>query len=151
MKKIICSLLTAIFLIVTLGACTQYHAQGAGAGAVLGGVAGALIDHKNPWRGAVIGAGIGAATGLAITDIAYRAAHDKVIEAAQTNREVAYQYRNRQTGETAYVVATPVAYNQETNCKKVHKRVWINGNLEKDAMTEVCEGNRITNEYDIKS
>ncbi|MGC9046225.1 MAG: glycine zipper 2TM domain-containing protein, partial [Thermodesulfovibrio sp.] len=41
---------------VACGQLGQQHYEGAGAGAVVGGVAGALLDKKNPWRGGVIGA-----------------------------------------------------------------------------------------------
>lgn len=50
-----------------LGGCQTMDehrtATGAIGGAVLGGVAGALIDGNNPWRGAAIGAAAGAAVG----------------------------------------------------------------------------------------
>jgi len=72
MKKIL-SLIIVVSLLALMFGCTEYHAQGAGAGALLGGVAGALLDHKNPWRGGVIGAAIGGVGGATLTDISMRA------------------------------------------------------------------------------
>ena len=62
MKTVLACVLILSLSLVLFG-CTKYHAQGAGAGAALGGVAGALLDSKNPWRGGVIGAAIGGVTG----------------------------------------------------------------------------------------
>jgi hypothetical protein len=59
-------LLTLIFA----GCATYQGAQGAAVGTVLGGASGALIDRSNPWRGAVIGGGIGAVVGGTMGEIA---------------------------------------------------------------------------------
>ena len=47
MKRIICLLMLVVVVSIS-GGCTQYHAQGAGAGGVIGGIAGAILNHKNP-------------------------------------------------------------------------------------------------------
>jgi outer membrane lipoprotein SlyB len=86
MKKVISLVLIVFWMSVTFG-CTEYHAQGAGAGAVLGGIAGALIDSRNPWRGGVIGGALGAVAGATITDISMRASR----EAAMSGRPVEYK------------------------------------------------------------
>lgn len=138
MKKIIV-LLLVISLSGILYSCTQYHAQGAGAGAVLGGIAGALLDRKNPWRGGVIGATIGGVTGATLTDISMRASR----EAAATGKPVEYRTED---GRGVYR-AEPVEYNAQTKCHKVHERVWENGQLVKDNIREVCEGEKYEQRY----
>lgn len=53
------------------GCATPQGYQGAGLGAFTGSAAGALIDSSNPWRGAVIGGGLGALLGGGLTDRPY--------------------------------------------------------------------------------
>lgn len=57
-------------LLFAAGCSTPQGAQGAGLGAVVGGVSGALIDPGNPWRGAAIGGGLGAVLGGGLGEIA---------------------------------------------------------------------------------
>lgn len=57
-------------LLFSSGCSTPQGAQGAGLGAVVGGVSGALIDKGNPWRGAAIGGGLGAVFGGGLGEIA---------------------------------------------------------------------------------
>ena len=133
MKKIFSIVLTLSLLCILFG-CTQYHAQGAGTGAVLGGVAGALIDHKNPWRGGVIGAAIGGVAGATLTDISMRASR----EAAAEGRPVEYRTED---GRGVYR-ADPVDYDSHTKCHKVRERVWENDQLVKDQVREVCESEK---------
>ncbi|MEW6054087.1 MAG: glycine zipper 2TM domain-containing protein [Nitrospirota bacterium] len=138
MKKIISLFLVLSLLSVSFG-CTQYHAQGAGAGGVLGGIAGALLDRKNPWRGGVIGAAIGGVAGATLTDISMRASQ----EAAASNRPVEYRTED---GRGVYR-ADPVDYNAQTKCHKVQERVWEEGKLVKDQIREVCEGDKYERRY----
>lgn len=138
MKKIIGLALSVSILFLTLS-CTQYHAQGVGAGGAIGGIAGALLDKKNPWRGGVIGAVLGGLAGATITDISMRAAQ----EAAASGKLV--RYENEQTGE--WVEAVPVARNARTNCTKVQVRQWEEGKLISDGMKEECVGKKISREY----
>lgn len=56
--------------IFSSGCATPQGVQGAGLGAVVGGVSGALIDRGNPVRGAAIGGGLGAVLGGGLGDIA---------------------------------------------------------------------------------
>ena len=56
--------------ILSSGCATPQGVQGAGLGAVVGGVSGALIDRGNPLRGAAIGGGLGAVLGGGLGDIA---------------------------------------------------------------------------------
>lgn len=61
--------------------------QGVRAGAAVGGVAGALLDRHNPWRGGVIGAVLGGVFGGAITEFSARGAN----KAAVYNQPVEYR------------------------------------------------------------
>jgi phage tail tape-measure protein len=133
MKKIVSLVLTLSLVFIVYG-CTQYHAQGAGVGAAAGGVAGALLDRSNPWRGGVIGAAIGGLAGATIVDISMRASR----EAAAEGNPVVYMTED---GRTVYR-ADPVDYNARTDCHKVRERVWEDGQLVKDQVREVCESQK---------
>ena len=138
MKKIV-SLMLILSLLGFIFGCTEYHARGAGTGAVIGGVAGALLDHRNPWRGGIIGAALGAVTGATLMDISMRASS----EAAASGRPVEYRTED---GRGIYR-ADPVDYNARTRCHKVHERVWEDGNLVKDQVREVCESESFERGY----
>ena len=138
MKKMVSLILVLTLLSLTLG-CTQYHAQGAGAGGVVGGIAGALLDRKNPWRGGVVGAVLGGLAGATLTDVSMRASQ----EAAATGKPVQYATED---GRGVYR-ADPIDYNAKTNCHKVQERVWEEGKLVKDQIKEVCEGTKVEPRY----
>ena len=124
-----------------LSACTTTQSsapyQGAGLGAAVGAFSGALLDHHNPWRGAVIGGALGATLGGGLAAISSRASS----QAAATGQRVVYRQAD------AVVEATPVEYNQKTYCHKIHKRIWRNGRLVADRIEEVCEGTKTGNYY----
>jgi len=138
MKKI-ASLITLLSLLTLLYACTEYHARGAAAGGAIGGVAGALLDRKNPWRGGVIGAALGSVLGATLTDISMQASR----EAAQTGKPVVYKTTD---GRGVYR-ADPIDYNAHTKCHKVRERVWEDGQLVKDQIKEVCESEKYESGY----
>jgi len=138
MKKIVSLILVLALLSLTL-ACTQYHAQGAGAGGVVGGIAGALLDRKNPWRGGVVGAALGALAGATLTDVSMRASQ----EAAATGKPVQYVTED---GRGVYR-AEPVGYNAQTKCHKVHEIVTENGKVVKDQIKEVCKSEKTEPRY----
>jgi hypothetical protein len=121
-------------------ACTQYHAQGAGGGALVGGAAGALLDKKNHWRGGVYGAGLGALLGATLTDVSMRGSQ----EAAQANQPVVYR---SDQGNYTYRADPYYDQNASTRCKKVRERVYENDRLVKDQVKEVCEGQRYDRSY----
>lgn len=54
--------------LLSTGCATQQGYQGAGVGAMTGATAGILLDPDNRWRGSVIGGGLGATLGGALTD-----------------------------------------------------------------------------------
>lgn len=138
MKKI-GALVVMVSLFATTFGCTQYHAQGAGAGAVIGGIAGAILDRKNPWRGGVIGAALGGAAGATFTDVSMKASQ----EAIESGKPVAYMTED---GRGLYRV-DPVEYDAKTKCHKVHERVWEDGKLIRDQVKEVCESEKFERRY----
>ena len=129
MKKAVA--IVMMLALLPLAACTQYHTEGAVTGGAVGGVAGALLDHKNPWRGGVIGAALGAVLGATIADISYRASR----EAYTTGRPVEYRTED---GRGVYR-ADPMEYDARTRCRRIHERVWEDGRLVRDQVREVCE------------
>ena len=121
---------------IFLSGCATHIYEGAGVGGVLGGIAGALIDHKNPWRGAVIGAAIGGATGAAISDISTRAAE----KAANQNQATIERNGNKT------VLAEPMQ-PETTECKKIRIREWDGNLLKKDEVKEICNSKKTENTY----
>jgi hypothetical protein len=144
MKKVI-SFLSAIMLMVMLNSCATMEPtssrtyEGAGVGAVVGGIAGALLDRHNPWRGGVIGGVLGAVAGGTLTEISARAAR----EAYVSGRPVEYRTED---GRGVYR-ADPLEYNASTRCSKIQERVWEDGKLVKDQIKEVCEGTKYERRY----
>ncbi len=138
MKKIISFILVLMFLTAVAG-CTAYHAQGAGAGGAVGGIAGALLDRHNPWRGGVIGAALGAIMGATLTDISMQASQ----EAIRQDRPVEY----RTTDGRGIYQAYPLGVDEKTKCHKVQERIWEDGRLVKDQIKEVCEGEKTERRY----
>ncbi len=134
MKKIAMWILCVSILSLSLSSCatTERTYQGAAAGGALGAGAGALLDQKNRWRGALIGGLLGTAFGGSITEISSRAAQ----EAVQTKRPVSYQ----RIDGSQKIEATPVGFNPHTRCHKVQEKVWEDGKLVKNEIKTVCEG-----------
>jgi outer membrane lipoprotein SlyB len=144
MRRIM-SLSIMVILMFMLVRCETYQPttprtyQGAGVGAVIGGIAGALLDRHNPWRGGVIGGALGLVAGATLTEISARAAR----EAAESNHPVEY----RTEDERGFYRAEPEGYNPSTRCNKIHERVWQDGQLVKDQIKEVCEGTKYERRY----
>ncbi|MCE5311661.1 MAG: glycine zipper 2TM domain-containing protein [Nitrospiraceae bacterium] len=141
MKMIMCLLLILVFVSVT--ACATHQYEGGTAGGIFGGIAGALLDHKNPWRGGVIGAGLGALAGATIADISVRGSR----QAATTGQPAVYRTedgRGMYWAEPAGDVYYP---NENTKCRKVQERVYENGQLVKDTVKEVCESTKTEKRY----
>lgn len=143
MKKV--ALLMAFVILVTT-ACAgvgQHHYEGAGAGALVGGVAGALLDRKNPWRGGVIGAGLGAVFGATIADISTRGSR----EAYQSGRPVEYRTEDGRGYYRAEPTSDYYYKDPYTKCRKVTERVWENGKLVKETEKEICESEKVERRY----
>lgn len=139
------ALLVAMLIIFTTacGQLSQYHYEGAGAGAVVGGVAGALLDKKNPWRGGVIGAGLGAVLGATLADISVRGSK----EAYQSGKPVEYRTEDGRGYYRAEPTSDYYYKDPYTKCRKVSEKVWEDGKLVKDTVKEVCESEKAERTY----
>jgi uncharacterized protein YcfJ len=110
-------------------------AIGAGAGALMGQAIGG--DSEGALKGAVVGTLIGAISGNAL-DQEHQAARDT----ARTNNKVVNADKSLNPIETI-----PVQNGQQTNCRKVTKRQWDNGHMISETVEEICEGEKITQNY----
>ena len=144
MKRIIAGLLPLLLLLLITACATvpedRYNTQkgaaiGAGIGALLGQAIGR--DAEGTLLGAGIGTVVGAIAGNAV-DQDYQAARD----AAALNKRVIYVDRGGRAVE-----AIPVQDSQETNCRKITKRQWDNGQLISESVEEICEGEKRTRDY----
>lgn len=141
MKTMVTSLCAVLMLSlgILVSGCTPYHAQGVSTGAAIGATAGAIVDHRNPWRGGVVGGLIGALAGATISDVGYRGGQ----EAYNHDRPVEY-YTDDRRGR---YYAEPRGYNERTKCKKIREKVWEDGRLIKDGEREICEGHKYEQRY----
>jgi outer membrane lipoprotein SlyB len=144
MKKSISLLLVVGTLFAFISCATvpqdRYNTQkGAAIGAGLGTLMGQAIggDTEATLLGAGIGTVVGAIAGNAI-DQDYQAARD----AAAINKRVVYI-----DDQGRAVEAIPAQNNQQTNCRKVTKRHWDNGELISETIEEVCEAEKTTGTY----
>ena len=96
------------------GVFTPRTRQGAGIGAVVGGVLGAIIHDDNRWVGAAVGAAAGAVVGGAIGNIVDHSAR----EAATRNEDTTYN-RTTADGTQEKVVATPMGTQGDYKLVKV--------------------------------
>jgi len=141
-NKITIALLLSLMIFSVSCATTpdRYNTQrgaaiGAGIGALLGQAIGR--DTEGTLLGAGIGTVVGAIAGNAI-DQDYQAARD----AALINKRVVYvDDRGRA------VEAIPFQTNQQTNCRKITKRHWDNGQLISETTEEICEGEKTSRNY----
>lgn len=137
-KKLILGLLV-LALAVTSG-CTTYQAQGGMAGGAMGGLAGAVLDRKNPWRGGVVGAVLGSLAGATISEVSAQGSR----EAVRAGRPV--EYRTESAPQAVYR-AEPEPANVQTRCRKVRERIYDGDRLVKDSIKEVCEGDKFERSY----
>jgi outer membrane lipoprotein SlyB len=144
MKMTITGLLPLLLALVITSCATvhedRYNTQkgaaiGAGIGALLGQAIGR--DTEGTLLGAGIGTVVGAIAGNAV-DQDYQAARD----AAALNKRAIYVDRGGRAVE-----AIPVQDSQETNCRKITKMQWGNGQLVSETVEEICEGEKRTREY----
>jgi uncharacterized protein YcfJ len=139
------SLLLAFCTMFTLVSCAtvpddRYNTQ---KGAVIGGSLGALLgqaighDSESTLLGAGIGTVVGALAGN-VRDQDFQAARD----AAAINKRVIYV-----DNQGRAVEAIPMQRSQQTNCRKVTKRQWDNGQMISETIEEICEGEKRSSDY----
>lgn len=124
-------LILGMIMSSTLTGCmVPYHQQqGATAGGAIGGIAGAVLDHRNPWRGGVIGAAIGALTGATLAEVSYQASR----QAAEAGGPVEYSLE----GGAAYYYAEPIGYDDD--CRQIREKIYQNGVLVQKRIILVCD------------
>lgn len=125
---------TAIF-----SGCMPHQQAGSATGAYMGGIAGAILDARNPWRGGVVGAALGALAGATIADISVHGAR----EAAYAQRPVEYSTDNSR----ARYYAEPEGYDDSRRCRRVREKVYVDGELVKRRTVVICD----KGEYDQPS
>jgi uncharacterized protein YcfJ len=114
--------------------------RGAAIGAGVGALAGHLIGRDT--KGTLIGAGVGTLVG-AIVGNAVDQEHQIAREAAMQNKRIVYY----DPEEDHAIEAIPGPQDQQTKCRKVTKREWDKGYLVSERVEEVCEGEKISNNY----
>jgi uncharacterized protein YcfJ len=127
-------IISLIFLSVSCATVPQdrYNTQkGAAIGAGIGALLGQAIGRDT--EGTLLGAGIGTVVG-AIAGNAVDQDHQAARDAAMLNKRVVYIDDRGQAVE-----AIPVQGSQQTNCRKVTKRHWDNGQLISETIEEICE------------
>lgn len=122
----------ALFLV--LGGCAPHQQPGATAGGAMGGIAGAILDSRNPWRGGVIGAALGAIAGATIADISLQGAR----QAAYAERPVEYRTEDRRVR----YYAEPLGYDEDRRCRRVRETTYVDGRLVRKKIIVICDQGR---------
>ena len=142
-KSILITLLLSLMFLSVSCATTQpdrYNTQrGAAIGAGIGALMGQAIGRDT--EATLLGAGIGTLVG-AIAGNAVDQEHQAAKDAARLNKRVVYFDKRGRAIE-----AIPVQNDQRTNCRKVTKRQWDNGQLLGETVEEICEGEKTTRDY----
>lgn len=128
MKLITC--LLVLLMLISQG-CATYQQTGGAVGGAYGGIAGAILDHRNPWRGGVIGAALGAIAGATIADVSVQGAR----QAASAGRPVEYITEDRR----ATYYAEPEGYDANRQCRRVREKVYVDGRLVKRRTVLYCD------------
>ena len=144
MKKniLIVFLLSIMFLSVSCATVPEdrYNTQkGAAIGAGIGALLGQAIGRDT--EATLLGAGIGTVVGV-IAGNAVDQDHQAARDAAMLNKRVVYV-----DDQGRAVEAIPVQSSQQTNCRKVTKRHWDNGQLISETIQEICEGDKTSKDY----
>jgi hypothetical protein len=129
MKKLVCLLIIATFVIA---GCASNAGRGAGWGAGAGTIASVIAGKKGSTAALLIigGALLGGAVGLAMDEQA---------------RQASMQPENR--GKTVMVIEEEPDEDQGTDCHKVTKRSWKDGELIRETTEETCTGRKTTRTY----
>ena len=114
-----------------LSGCMPHQQAGSATGAYMGGLAGAILDQRNPWRGGVVGAALGALAGATIADISVHGAR----EAAYAQRPVEYSTNDSR----ARYYAEPLGYDESRRCRRVKEKVYVDGELVKRRTVVICD------------
>jgi uncharacterized protein YcfJ len=141
-NRLIALLLFLMFLSVSCAARQpeRYNTQkGAAVGAGIGAIMGQAIGRDT--EATLLGAGIGTLVG-AIAGNAVDQEHQAARDAAMTNKRIVYLDDHGRAVE-----AIPVQNDQLTNCRKITRRQWDNGQLLKETVEEICEGEKTTSNY----
>ena len=144
MKNNILSIIIISLMFLSVSCATvpqdRYNTQkGAAIGAGIGALLGQAIGRDT--EGTLLGAGIGTVVG-AIAGNAVDQDHQAARDAAMLNKRVVYIDDQGQAVE-----AIPVQGSQQTNCRKVTKRLWDNGQLISETIEEICEGEKTSKDY----
>jgi len=142
-RNIMIILLFSLLFLSVSCATTQPDRYNTQRGALIGAGVGALMGQAigRDTEGTLLGAGIGTLVG-AIAGNAVDQEHQAAKDAARTNKRVVYLDRRGRAVE-----AIPVQNDQQTNCRKVTKRQWDNGQLISETVEEICEGEKRTGNY----
>lgn len=118
----------------------RYNTQkGAAIGAGIGALLGQAIGRDT--EATLLGAGIGTLVG-AIAGNAVDQEHQAARDAAALNKRVVYV-----DDQGRAVEAIPMQSSQQTNCRKITKRQWDNGQLISETVEEICEGEKTSKDY----
>lgn len=144
MKRNISIVLILPILMATVISCAtqqgQYNTQkGAAVGAGIGALLGQIIGQNT--ESTVIGMSAGTLIGAIIGNAADQS-HQAAVDAAKMNKRIVYYDEQGRAVE-----AIPNKSGQQTQCKKVTKRIWDNGQLVSETIEEICEGEKTTGEY----
>lgn len=145
MKNKIFSLLLTVLMFSVVSCADiprdRYNTQkGAAVGAGVGAIMGQAIGRDT--NSTLLGAGIGTLVGT-IFGNAIDQQHQAAREAAVTNKRVVYTDDH---GGAIEAIPGPID-QQNTQCRKVTKRVWDKGALTSETIEEICEGEKTTKTY----
>ncbi len=135
MRLLKITLTLASLSLLTTSCIYPYQPAGSATGSAMGGIAGAILDVRNPWRGGIIGATLGAIAGATIADISAEGAR----QAAMADRPVEY----RSEDHRARYYAEPLGYEPETRCKRVREKTYVDGRLVKKRVIIICDDERL--------